>query len=311
MSRRLIVSILAVCLLVACGQIIIQMPTGALTTPLRTTFPKGYELLYSDAPYAFRYSYSGEPVRRGAVSERYELRNGDCSGTDCGTTHYRAEIRELPATTKAQLNGDIWYGWSFYNDTINTVTKDQSLGTVIGQWKMDGNQSPVIRLTQAATGEGNWATCDPTICNRNLDPALDVVLDLEDMRIGANWGPVQNFGSICKLFSMALNKGKWVDLVLNTNFGTNGNGYVRVWVNGTLMCDYHGRVVASAGDLSARKGPGMRRGIFASYTQRWTDKFGSAPKPTMVVYYDEFLVGYTQQAVDTRMLDALLIPPKD
>ena len=46
---------------------------------------------------------SGEPVRRGATAERYELRDGDCAGSDCGTPWYRTEIREGDQLIEAKL----------------------------------------------------------------------------------------------------------------------------------------------------------------------------------------------------------------
>jgi len=131
------------------------------------------------------------------------------------------------------------------------------------------------------------------------------------MRRAYDWGTAQNFGNICRLFSMEQNMGRWVDIVVNTNFATTTEGYLRVWVNGELKCNYYGRLVSDASARQGDAGPSHRRGIFASYTQRWTDRQGGRPKPTMIAFYDEFQVGRTRAAVDTRMREASRQRPVD
>lgn len=312
MSRLLMISLAAACFLAACGQVItITMPgaagAGSRGQAIDPTIPDGYERLLSPAPHAFRFSGPGEPVRMGAVSERFELRDGDCGGADCNNTRYRSEIRQLPEAMTARLGQDSWYGWSFYNQNIGAVTRDRSLGTVIGQWKLGGDQPPIFRLLQTPAGEGNWVNCDPTICNRFGAAGDDVVIDLEDMGKTMGWGAAQNSGNVCRLFNMQAAQGKWIDIVVNTNFSTNTDGYLRVWVNGEMKCNYYGRLVASKG---AGKTPGHRRGIYNSYTKTWDAKQGG-PKPTMIVYYDEFLIGSSRAEVDTRMRQAASARPKD
>jgi hypothetical protein len=309
MYRLATLSTVAVWLLASCGGVItITLPGGGSSAGGP---PAGYERLLNDTPHGFRMAQAGEPVRRGRTSERYELRDGDCGGSDCGKPWYRTEIRETAQATQARLGDDIWYGWSFYNENIASGTADTTLGAVIGQWKQGGDQPPVFRIVQDGRGEGNWAACDTRICTRNPDPALDVVVELEDMRQAANWGAAQNFGKICKLFSMDQNRGKWVDIVVNTNFSSDTNGYLRVWVNGVQTCDYYGRLVSDPRSRKGDAGPGHRRGIYASAPQRWTRSQGGAPKPTLIAYYDEFLVGNTRADVDPAAREARKLPPKD
>lgn len=251
-----------------------------------TSAPRGYERLQSPAPHAFRFAAEGEPVRRGNRAERYELRSGDCGGSDCGEPRYRSEVRELPATNKSRIGTDIWYGWSFLNQTATTLPSNQSLGLVFGQWKLSGEQPAAFRLIQSG---GN------------------VVVQLEDMR--ANGG--LRSAEVCTLFNLDQARGKWVDLVVNTNFSTDTNGYLRIWVNGEQRCNYSGRLIADPTVREESTGPTHRRGIFASSTARWDRTQGGAPKPTLIVFYDEFLVGKTRGDVDTRAREAAGAPPKD
>lgn len=55
--------------------------------------PRGYQLNETPHSHGFRYTKPGEPVRRGERAERFEVRHGDCGGTDCGAPRYRSEIR--------------------------------------------------------------------------------------------------------------------------------------------------------------------------------------------------------------------------
>lgn len=300
--------------LAACGSsITIKLPEvpggGSATGPARP--PKGYDLLYSPAPHAFRFASAPEPVRRGTRSERFELREGDCGGSDCGQARARAEIAEDRDSSPARLDRDIWYGLSFYNASIAAVTPDTALGTTILQWKTEGEQPPLFRLVQVAPNPRGWAGCARNFCTPAASDSHDVVVELDAMAQAAGWGAAQNGGRICRLFSMAEARGRWTDIVVNTNFGTDGYGYLRIWVNGALRCDYNGQMVPPATAGLRATGPTNRRGIFNSYTARWTERFGAQPKPTLIAYFDEFRSGISRAEVDPQALEAAGVAPLD
>ncbi|WP_102109638.1 heparin lyase I family protein [Oceaniglobus roseus] len=281
---------------------------GLWKGPDNGPIPRGTELLFSPAPHAFRRATAPEPVRRGERSERFELRNGDCGGSDCGNPRYRAELRNV--SDDARIGQDIWYGWSFLNQNVPSFSEDSALRNVFGQWKVSGDARAAIRLIQMGRGAGNWRGCDPTVCRQTNDTASDLVIQLDDMANAKGWGDRQNDGHICRLFSLEQTKGRWMDIVLNTNFGAGPDGYLNVWVNGEQKCAYRGQIVATA-DPGLKAVPNFRHGIFASYTERWDSTRGAAPKPTMVVYYDEILSGRTRGDVDTRLREMSGLPPKD
>ena len=311
MMSRLFTLCFVICLaLVGCGQVI-TINLGGGPGVSRGGLPRGYERFLSPAPYNFRYTNPGEPVRAGSVAERYELRDGDCVEPDCINRRLRAEIRETVKSPTASVGQNIWYGWSFYNENIGAVARAQSIGTVIGQWKLAGDTPTVFRIVQTYTGELNWDKCDPTICNPVGSPTEDVVAELEYMRVANNWGAAQNNGDVCRLFSMAEMRGQWVDIVVNTNFSAASDGYLRIWVNGVLRCNYFGRMVAASPYGMADAPLSHRRGIFASYTKPFRDNQGTAPIPSMVVYYDEFRSGTARADVDPASRQADGLPPKD
>ena len=307
--RHGLASLLILTLLAACGQVVtLTRPAGMQRA---APPPAGYGLLFSPAPHAFAYVTAPDPVRLGTRSERYELRDADCGGSDCGNFRARAEIAEAPDDSVALLDRDIWYGWSFYNASIRSVTRETWLGTVVGQWKMDGAQPAIFRFIQLAQGEGDWTTCNPAICNRSGSATDDVVVQLDDLRQTRNWGDAENNGNICRLWGMEANLGRWVDIVVNTNFGTDGYGYLRIWVNGQLRCNYTGQLLSAERARTLVTGPTHRRGIFNSYTQRWTENQGAAPKPTLIALYDEFRTGLSRADVDTRLREVSGAAPLD
>jgi hypothetical protein len=292
--------------LVACGTTITISVPGAGGVGAAQP-PRGYALHLSPAAHAF--GYVGDPVRRGARAERYELRDGDCTGSDCEARRFRAEIKEEPTAVEAQLGREVWYGYSFMNGSIPSATRETALGLVLGQWKLEGDQPPVFRITQAAAGEGNWAACDPSICNRAGTAGDDVVIELEDMRRARGWGAAQNNGHICRLFNLAATRGQWMDIVIRTNFSIAPDGYLQVWVNGVQKCDYRGPLVATTGGTTT--GPSARRGIFASFTKPWFDNQAGRQIPTLVAFYDEFRTGPGRTDVDTRLREAAGLAPVD
>jgi len=262
----------------------------------------GYERFYSPAEHNFRYVFAehNAPTRRGIRSERYELRDGDCGGSDCGNARYRTEIRMPTKTNPAKVGKDIWYGWSFLNAGVPSFKRKDSLRLVFGQWGISGGATPAIRLIQLGEDEGNWAACQDTTCATSATNHGDLVVQLADMNRALNWGKDNNEGYVCRLFEMKHQQYRWVDLVMNTNFSDSEDGYLRIWVNGDLRCSYSGPIV-SANSLLKGKKPGHRRGIFSSYTDRWSKTYGANPKPTLVVYYDEFAVGKSRAQVDPAL----------
>lgn len=315
MSRFLIVCTLALSVLFGCGKVItISLPGGPPTAAsLRKdgALPPHYERFLSPASYNFRYSLPEEPVRSGEVSERFELRDGDCVEPDCKSGRLRAEIGEVKTAQTGHVGQDIWYGWSFYNDSMGAVPRDKAIGLVLGQWKLSGDQPPAFRIVQTSAGELNWAKCDRTICNPAGSDADDVVAELENMKVASNWGAAQNYGDVCRLFSMAEMRGKWVDIVVNTNFAASNDGYLRIWINGVLKCSYTGRMVWGSPAMMNGAPLTHRHGLFASYTKPWRTKQGGAAIPTMVAYYDEFLSGALRTDVDPALRATAGLRPKD
>lgn len=300
-SGRVMVRLALVAVLAACGtSITIKLPEmGASSVP-----PRGFSLLYSETAWAFARATAPDPVRRGNFSERFELREGDCGGSDCGQGRARAQIVQDRAAATAKVDRDFWAGWSFYNATIGPVTATTSLGTVVGEWKIEGEAPAVFRLIQMPVDARGWRGCSASVCSTTGPANADVVVELDAMATAAGWGPAQNRGRVCRLFNMAQAKGRWTDIVVNTNFGSDGFGYLRVWVDGALRCDYKGQLVAGPSGQ-----PTHRRGIFNSYTLPFDQNAKGAAKPTLVAFYDEYVEGAARAEVDPALREQAGLAP--
>ncbi|MCB2128309.1 MAG: heparin lyase I family protein [Rhodobacteraceae bacterium] len=282
----------------------IPIPTYSSWPPGTKAGSRGMVRNISPHKHAFARVGAPHPVRYGEMSERYELRQGDCGGSDCKNPRKRSEIREDGSNIKARLNRDTWIGWSFFNQSMPNT----SLHPVIGQWKVNSEQA-VIKFFQEDAMNG-YSKCTSKYCNtRKFPPSKnDIFVQLDDLRVARNLGAESNWGNICHLFNLASSRGKWVDVVIRTNFGTDENGYLQIWVNGTPRCDYRGQIVASRSKFA---GPSHRRGIYWSYTVDWDNATPSKAKPTMVAYYDEYRVGTSREQVDIRIIEATGGPAVD
>ena len=287
------------------GKISIDKPTRA-----------GYFNNISPYKHAFEIVSSPHPVRYGNNSERFEVRDGDCGGSDCGAPRYRSEIGINKGNTQARIGEDIWYGWSFLNHNIPTFQSNENLFITIGQWKMGGGNKPIFKISQLGIDDDkHWRLCSEEICNKKFktSPYEDVFIQLGDMNaFGGFNNKESNWGSVCRLFSLSENKGKWVDIVLNTNFSDKEDGYLNIWINDKKKCEYNGRIVIKK-DFSMYPGPNHRRGIFVSNTKRWDGTYinPAKKKPTLIVYYDEFRVGKSREEVDIRILENKNFVPVD
>jgi hypothetical protein len=78
-------------------------------------------------------------------------------------------------------------------------------------------------------------------------------------------------------------KGQWIDIIQEIKWSTGSDGYRRIWMNGKLVDEHHGPTVQFAG---SKWGP--RFGVYE----------GDNIKSARTVYYDEYRVGKTRDAVD-------------
>ena len=282
----------------------------------RPGYDPGYHKQYPRLPHAFALVKNPHPVRYGEKSERFEVRDGDCGDDDCrANTRYRSEISIEKRKIKARFGEDIWYGWSFYNYNISEYDRTKNMGITVGQWKMGGGNRP-IKIHQPPMHDKyldmDWKACDPKVCSNHLTSKKndDVFLSLDDLKSRIKTNDYNNYLNVCRLFSMKDVMGKWTDIVYNTNFSTENDGYINIWINGIKRCEYRGPIF-TVKDFSMYPGPVHRRGIYVSYTEDWDYNYPEKDKPIFIAYYDEFRVGRNREEVDIRIIEKKGFPEVD
>ena len=84
-------------------------------------------------------------------------------------------------------------------------------------------------------------------------------------------------------------KGAWIDLVYQARWSDGDDGLIRIWQDGALVFEYHGRT--SSGKASG--GPYLKIGAYRSHLDRY---HGGTPPP-QVVYFDEYRRGGSRAAI--------------
>jgi hypothetical protein len=250
-------------------------------------------------PHQYNIVTAPHPVRYGKFSERFEAREGDCRDTDCQSERgrgLRSEIHRDRGYREARINSDIWYGWSFYNENVDYRGGSYGIAPFFGQWKVDYDAPPVIVISV-----GGGAP----------DDRYNVAAQLNDYYNSIG----RNDGEVCFLWNINTERGRWVDIVMNTNFGNDVNGYLNIWINGERRCSYRGIIVPRELGMDTNGspliGPLAMRGIWTGHhAVRWTEKTG-LPIPPLIVYYDEWRSGRSREEVDVRMIEARRGTPVD
>lgn len=253
---------------------------GISYLPYGEELPQGFTFHYewflsANKAYAWdRVTAPAHPVRYGMQSERFELRNGDCGGTDCQRADGNRERSEFATTGVLNYEGDVyWYGWSFYvpADYIES-------GNLAGAY-------PSVTITQFAQ--------HPAPPNTNYYISLmfsklyrgDVVMrtfptDPADSRPKHTYTVIPH-GEFA---------GRWHDMVVEAKWTDADSGYARVWHNGVLKVDY-------AGPTRSRTSQDVyfKYGLYRPMTP--------LEPVTTVLYFDELRRGRERADVDIRMIE--------
>lgn len=203
-----------------------------------------------------------EPVRAGRVSERFELRQGDCGSqpgwSDCAMDRERVE--QSQRRPWIDLDQEVWVSFSLMLDPswqdISPVT------TTLGQFHHRDSGTPALLFVQRG---GRYALRIESA--RALYPGRDhyTLLPLEAML------------------------GQWNDFVIQVRFTDQPHGLIRVWVNGELAVDHHGPTTLGKTQVF------FKYGIYRSFVSRVPNR------PVGIVYWDELRSGSSRREVDPRV----------
>jgi len=264
-----------------------------------------------DRPYG--YTIDRDIVRKGNVSQRFEIRHGDCGYdkdfNDCLHDRRRYERYVKPISTE-KPDGVVWYAWSLY--LPEDFQELHPANTTLGQVKIHGYREPLFHLIGRKKG-------------------IKIKFDPSDQQ--------------CKLIRFGDAIGQWTDFLIKVDYSTNEETdklYSEIYINGESKdCEINHPVLTKQVLRDRRNKKQLkinfRYGIYNSYVSRWldkhktkdvfvetfSDKHGESGMvvisatnkpwdvdwgidlPTQVVYYDEVRVGPTRESVDINMNEAV------
>lgn len=213
------------------------------------------------------WSYSSVVFPDGVRGEKFELRAGDCQKIDCKTDRERVE--KIQDKSPA-LGKDLWVAWSVYLPA-NFPRQGRRMYTKIGQWHLPKHHGK---------GQG------PNVLFEVSDECLQLtvkdprVADIDPMH------PAPNMFNKC-IVSRKMILGHWTRYMVNAKWSTGVDGYLRVFVNGTLTWSYQGQTV----NVPVR--PYFRYGLYRSFVSRC-----GAACPTQIAYYRNLRQGRTREQVE-------------
>lgn len=221
------------------------------------------------------YTLAQDQVRKGRVSQRFELRPGDCGGNatwnDCALDRSRTEVIVDPVIMPGQRR---WVSWSIY-----LAPDYQDSGTVpthLGQ----------IHQFRGPSGTMRGLPSQPPLLQFSEDRGS------YNMCLHQLTGPVDRIEDRCETHTLATTqamRGRWTDIIIDLNTHKT-TGHLTVMVNGVTMVDIKQPVVRYDAENFF-----VKYGIYRSFISRATE-----PLTTQVVYFDEVRVGTSLASVDNR-----------
>lgn len=211
-------------------------------------------------------------VQRGRLAdgtrvERFELRNGDCMGTDCSRDRERVEFRQ---NNPPPTGRPIWVGYSVMLDPSWPMLGPR-MNTKLGQWHL----SSVGGRSQG-----------PTLLMELNDECLIVSVKDPNVADDDPMNPAPNLAWDCIAPRSQL-IGQFNHIMINANWSTGQDGFLYVYLNGNLEWSYQGRTI----NVDAR--PYFKYGIYRSFISRCSGGCG-----TQIAYYANVVQGRSREDVE-------------
>ena len=234
-----------------------------------------YNVRRSLSTTAWGYTQAQDVVHKGKVSQRFELRPGDCNSNsgwnDCALDRSRTEVTVDPVIMPGQRR---WIAWSIY---LPPDYQDSgAVQTHLGQ----------VHQFRGPRGVMNGLPSNPPLLQFSEDKGQ------YKMCLHQLSGPADNVTDRCDTHTLSTTeemRGRWTDIVIDLNTDKT-TGHLAVMVNGQTKVDIRQPVVRYDA-----KNFFVKYGIYRSFISRATE-----PLTTQVVYFDEVRVGTSLASVDNR-----------
>lgn len=233
----------------------------------------------NDTSHGFNIVKFPNPVRLGHLSQRFELRSGDCSAninwSDCNTDRSRTE---MSSKQKFYIGDEKWISYSIYIDkSFKELTPTK---TSLGQIHQYGGPSGF-----AGGFPNNPPILQFNILNNNY------VLYLH--RLSGNFYNVDDDPIYYKIISLNDMRNKWTDILIHIKFDKNYS-FLEIYANGKKVINHMNNFINFEPKYFY-----FKYGIYNSFISRYENKFKSK-LPTLIVFFDEIRIGNTRHEVDYR-----------
>lgn len=213
------------------------------------------------------WSYNKAKSPDGGSVERFELRSGDCTGTDCNRDRERVEFIQNHAPRRGV---DVWVGYSVLLDT-SWPKLGKRMNTKIGQWHLP---------KWKGKGQG------PTLLMEMTDECLSVTV--KDPRF-ADDDPMKPAPDLAKdcIAPRSQMIGRWNRIIVNAKWTTEFDGFLKIYFNDKLMWEHQGQTINRPID------PYFRYGLYRSFVSRCV---GGCK--TQIAYFRDVKQGKSKEDVD-------------
>jgi hypothetical protein len=225
----------------------------------------------SDTEYG--YTISTDIARLGRVSQRFEVRAGDCGEgpgwSDCDNDRERSEF--VP-NDMWPYGKDIWIGYSIF--LPSDFESSGRVKTTVGQIHQSGGNRP--------TGEAGGLPSFP--------PMMQMEIRGNQYYMGVHilTGPADNVKDVTRDFNLikvSEMRGKWTDIAIHFDTSKR-NEFLEVFVNGEEKASITDWI-----NFIPEKYY-FKYGIYRSFVSRH-----GGPMPTQILYIDEVKIGSTREGV--------------
>jgi len=233
-----------------------------------------YEIVEIKNNTPHTHKWVNDIVRDGEYAIKLEYHDNDCGGLDCGRGDYKGQFgRTGFGWMYSKQWKDSWSRFSvFIPESTNYIPYDPNGAyTMFSQFKTDTrgekNGCPQIPLGFMLAEEGIRIFQEPG--GKDCETHHHVIIPNEE-----------NF------------KGKWLDIIIHSNWSKKDDGFVYVWVNGDLEYSFNGMTLYNTASYSM---PFMRHNIY-------TGRKEQGHQQKQVMYFDAF---YYAKTCDKMKLDTL------
>ena len=203
-------------------------------------------------------------IREGARALMFDVRAGDCGGADCREDRERVERWHRAGSRPGEAQ---WYAWSVrLREDFPDI---QPTNVTIGQFKQEPQACEVAALS---IQNGRLV-----FMNKLCDANQNAVYMIDQ-----------------PIMSLSQARGRWIDLMVHTNWSAGADGFLDLYVNGQRVASHRGRTV-----YNNRDRVDFRFGIYRSFVSRYETRAGTGV-PRQVAVFDNIRRGPTRESVDIR-----------